>query len=67
MFVGYSDGLTEAMKDEEPFGEARLLEAVQELSHLAPEPLVAELLRRVQEFCGGGSSDDLTLVIGKGR
>ena len=67
VFVGYSDGLTEAMRDGEPFGEARLMEALQELSRLAPKQLVAELLRRVQEFCEGGSSDDLTLVIGKGR
>jgi len=67
VFVGYSDGLTEAMRDEEPFGEARLVEALRQSASFAPEQLVAELLRRVQEFCGGGSSDDLTLVIGKAR
>ncbi len=67
LFVGYSDGLTEAMKDGEPFGEERLVAALRELSRLAPELLVAELLRRVQEYCGGALADDLTLVVGRGR
>jgi serine phosphatase RsbU (regulator of sigma subunit) len=67
VFVGYSDGLTEAMRDEEPFGDARLLDTLRECAGLAPRDLVAELLRRVQDFCGGGPSDDLTLVIGKAR
>jgi serine phosphatase RsbU (regulator of sigma subunit) len=67
LFVGYSDGLTEAMKDEEPFGEERLDAALHELSRLAPEPLVAELLRRVQGFCGGVPSDDLTLLVARAR
>ena len=66
VFVGYSDGLTEATRGEEQFGEQRLVDALRESAHLEPGPLVAELLGRVQEFCGGGSSDDLTLVVGKG-
>ncbi len=67
VFVGYSDGLTEAMMDGEPFGEARLIEALEELRQLPPQRLVAGLLRRVQEFCGGALADDLTLVVGRGK
>ena len=67
VFVGYSDGLTEAMRGDEPFGEARLVDALRDSSSLAPRDLVTELLRQVQEFCGGGSSDDLTLVVAKGK
>jgi len=67
LFVGYSDGLTEAMKDGEPFGEARLQAALRELAPLAPAKIVAELLRRVQEFCGGGSIDDLTLLVARSK
>jgi len=67
LFVGYSDGLTEAMKDGEPFGETRLLAALRELSPQSPSRIVEELLRRVQEFCGGGSTDDLTLLVARAR
>lgn len=67
LFVAYSDGLTEATRESETFGEERLVDALRELAPQSPDRVVAELLRRVQEFSGGGESDDLTLLVGKGR
>jgi len=67
LFVGYSDGLTEASKHEEQFGEERLIATLRELSSLAPDRLVAALLERVQEFCGGAPADDLTLLVARGK
>jgi len=67
LFVGYSDGLTEAMRDGEPFGEERLTAALRDLSARTPADVVAGLLGRVQEFCGGGSSDDLTLLVARAK
>jgi phosphoserine phosphatase RsbU/P len=67
LFIAYSDGLTEAMRDGEPFGEARLVQTLRELSHLAPRDLVGELLGRVMEYDGGAMGDDLTVVVARGR
>ncbi len=66
-FVGYSDGLTESMRDGEPFGETRLIATLREHRSLAPPALVETLLRQVQEFCGGALDDDVTMVVGRAR
>jgi sigma-B regulation protein RsbU (phosphoserine phosphatase) len=66
LFVGYSDGLTEAARNGEHFGEERLIATLREMSSLAPARLVAALLEHVQDFCGGAPADDLTLVIARG-
>ena len=67
LFVGYSDGLTEAARKGEQFGEERLVATLSEMSSLAPARLVAGLLERVQDFCGGAPADDLTLLIARGK
>jgi sigma-B regulation protein RsbU (phosphoserine phosphatase) len=67
LLVAYSDGLTEAMRDDEPFGEARLSDALTSLTERTPRHVVAELLRQVQDFCGGAPSDDLTLLAARAR
>jgi sigma-B regulation protein RsbU (phosphoserine phosphatase) len=67
VIVGYSDGLTEAMRDGEAFGETRLVDALRTLREESPERIVAELLRQVQDFSDEGSSDDLTLLVGRAR
>ena len=59
----YSDGLTEAMRGDEQFGEERLVTALAGLCGRSADDVVSGLLREVQDFCGGGSSDDLTLLI----
>jgi sigma-B regulation protein RsbU (phosphoserine phosphatase) len=66
-FVGYSDGLTESMRDGEAFGEARLIAMLREHRSLAPSALVTMLLSQVQEFCGGALDDDVTMVVGRAR
>ncbi|HTO89970.1 MAG TPA: PP2C family protein-serine/threonine phosphatase [Candidatus Sulfotelmatobacter sp.] len=67
VFVAYSDGLTEAMRDGEPFGEARVVEVVRELAGQPAARIMSELVRRVQEYCGGASTDDLTLLVAKAQ
>jgi len=67
LFIGYSDGLTEAMREDELFGEDRLVAAVRTHAEQRPEALVTALVRGVQEFCGGALGDDLTLVVARGR
>jgi serine phosphatase RsbU (regulator of sigma subunit) len=63
----YSDGLTEAMRGIEQFGDARLAALLRELATSPADCLVSGLLRRVQDFCDAGSSDDLTLLVAKVR
>ena len=67
LLVCYSDGLTEAMRGDEPFGEARLSAALAGAADRSPQRVVARLLEQVQQFCGGGSSDDLTLLVARAR
>jgi len=67
LFALYSDGLTEAMRGEEEFGEERLVDALKGISQRAPDHVVSEVLRQVQDFCGGGLQDDLTLLIARVR
>ncbi len=63
----FSDGVSEAMRGEEEFGEARLLEALRsEIGRPAGE-MVERILAQVQEFSAGVLSDDLTLLIARAR
>ena len=68
--VIYADGITEANNaDGEELGESRLLETIRR--HLAaPVPLILDaILRATLEFNGGEgkTTDDLTLVVARGR
>jgi len=63
VMVLYSDGVTEAMKDDEEFGDQRLQEALAKVVGMAETDAVASLTASVQEFTAGQrQSDDLTLV-----
>jgi sigma-B regulation protein RsbU (phosphoserine phosphatase) len=63
----FSDGITEAMRGEEEFGEDRLLAELRlRRGHSAGE-IVTAALDAVQRFSGGAQSDDLTLLIAKVR
>ena len=63
----YSDGLTEAMRGNEQFGDARLAALLTEQADCSADCIVSGLLRQVQEFGDAGSSDDLTLLVAKVR
>ena len=62
----FTDGVTEATKGEEQFGEKRLRDVI--LSHRTENPpeIVARLMHEIHDFVGKASqSDDITLVLVK--
>ncbi|MGA7414162.1 MAG: SpoIIE family protein phosphatase [Bryobacteraceae bacterium] len=63
----FSDGVTEAMRGEEEFGESRLLDDLRATRMLPLEEVVTTVFRSVQQFSGGDQSDDLTLVVSRGK
>jgi serine phosphatase RsbU (regulator of sigma subunit) len=63
----FSDGVSEAERGEEEFGEARLLQTLQELRGSPASAVVAAVFARVQDFSAGLQSDDLTLLVAQGR
>ena len=65
--VAYSDGVTEAMRDGELFGEERLIEVVRQYQQASPQETIATLLARVEEFSTREGSDDLTLLVARAR
>ena len=58
----YTDGVTDARRRGDIFGEARLMAAVSSLAGLEPPDLARALYERVLEFSGGDIGDDLALV-----
>ena len=67
LLVAYSDGVTEAVRGQEQFGEDRLIEVLRSSADAPPDDLVSAVLARVQEFVGGDPPDDLTLLIARVR
>jgi len=63
----FSDGVTEAMRGEEEFGESRLLDDLRAARMLPLEEVVSAVFRDVQQFSAGEQSDDLTLVVARGK
>jgi sigma-B regulation protein RsbU (phosphoserine phosphatase) len=63
----FSDGVTEAMRNEEEFGESRLLATLGGCSEMAAEHIVDTVLAEVEDFGSGTQSDDLTILIAKAR
>ena len=64
LLIVFSDGVTDALKDEkEEFGEDRLRACAEANYNLTPAGLVASTLDAVRQFSGGAvHSDDATLV-----
>jgi phosphoserine phosphatase RsbU/P len=59
----FTDGVTEACNPEgEEFGDARLLELLEENRELSAEDLQRKILSVVAEFCRGHWHDDATLI-----
>ncbi len=63
----FSDGVTEAMRGEEEFGESRLLGQLRETRQLPVEQVVTAVFSSVRQFSAGNQSDDVTLVVARGR
>jgi len=61
----FSDGVTEAARNEEEYGEARLIQELRECRHLPANETVRAVLASVQGFSVGAQADDLTLLIAK--
>jgi sigma-B regulation protein RsbU (phosphoserine phosphatase) len=64
LYVAYTDGVIEAMNaQQELFGTARLLEAMNQARSSGPQSIVREVRRAVSKFVGGApQSDDITLL-----
>jgi len=59
----YTDGVIEARRDHELFGEARLIEAARQVVSVGEtRGLPARILERVQAFTGGGLADDVAML-----
>jgi serine phosphatase RsbU (regulator of sigma subunit) len=61
----FSDGVTEAMRNEEEFGELRLIAGLCACRQMPAERIVSAILADVQAFSAGTQSDDLTLLIAR--
>jgi len=67
LLVIFSDGVTEAARGEEEYGEARLIHGLQASRHLPVNEIVQTVFASVQSFSAGAQADDLTLLIAKAR
>jgi phosphoserine phosphatase RsbU/P len=66
--IVYSDGITEAMADDdEIFGDERLLEIAIGLRGAPVDEVVTTIVAEVQRFSGSVQEDDLTLVVARAR
>lgn len=61
-FVLFTDGVTEAMRGGEQFGEARLAETLQRDRHLPTAEMADRLLATVLAFGGEQSRDDIAVL-----
>lgn len=64
----YTDGVTEAFGPAgEEFGELRLIEAIRRHRELNASTMVNEIVDEVRKFAPKEQSDDITLIIARGR
>jgi serine phosphatase RsbU (regulator of sigma subunit) len=62
----YTDGVTEAFNsDEEDFGEARLVDALQRHREEPAPSIVASIVEEVRRFGTAEQHDDITLIVAK--
>ncbi len=61
--VMFSDGITEASRGDEEFGEDRLVNMVKAVRCQPAVEVVSAVLESVQQFGSGSQSDDLTLLV----
>ena len=58
----YTDGLTEARRDQDMFGESRVFEMIGKLRVFAPGVVVGRVIDSAVAFAGGGLLDDLAVL-----
>jgi serine phosphatase RsbU (regulator of sigma subunit)/predicted enzyme related to lactoylglutathione lyase len=64
----YTDGVTESFNEAgEEFGEERLVEALRRRRGLSSQALIAAIVAELRRFSPYEQSDDITLIIAKGR
>jgi serine phosphatase RsbU (regulator of sigma subunit)/predicted enzyme related to lactoylglutathione lyase len=64
----YTDGVTESFNDAgEEFGEDRLVEALRRGRGLSSQALISAIVAELRRFSPYEQSDDITLIIAKGR
>ncbi len=60
----YTDGLTDAMHGDEPFGEARIIETASRTRGAPARVMASVLITEADSFAGPGTaSDDMTVVV----
>lgn len=69
IFVAFTDGISEAMnQQEEEWGEGCLEQAVEECGRLSPSETIQYLMQAADEFVAGAKQhDDMTLVVLQSR
>jgi len=64
----YTDGVTESFNDAgDEFGEERLVETLRRRRGLSSQALIAAIVAELRQFSPYEQSDDITLIIAKGR
>lgn len=62
MLVVYTDGITEARRDRELFGEGRLVSTLAKLRRASVRRMPERLVAAVLKFAGGSLRDDTVIV-----
>jgi PAS domain S-box-containing protein len=62
LLVAYTDGITEARRDGDFFGEERLIQVVQSARGASTEEIADRVIDAVRAFAGDEPSDDLALI-----
>jgi serine phosphatase RsbU (regulator of sigma subunit) len=62
LVVFYTDGVTEARRGQEQFGEQRLTKLLAHLSGVSPNDVVAKIGESILKFQGGRPADDFCIV-----
>ena len=63
VLVGYTDGVTDARRDGEPYEVERLVEVIKATRHVAPEEIARAIYESVLEYSSGSLQDDIALVV----
>ena len=65
LFVGFTDGISEAMNDaDDEWGEERLIEATRAVHGSSAQTILAHIVRSADAFVAGAPQhDDMTLIV----
>ncbi len=64
----YTDGITESFnRQEEDFGEQRLIEALRRHRNQSPSELLSSIVEEVRQFSPDEQNDDITLIVARCR